>query len=156
VVPPTYQFDQYALGITDALTKKYSALGPLQRGGLKNDTASTTDDEAVLFNTDPSYAIQSEFDSLSKNFAATTAQQNAAFTQYAQDQKKIGMYQTASLSQDQMYKKILSDIESSYITINNKKEKGNVSDTYMAPQETVKTTASAAEYLATLPTTAKK
>lgn len=150
-VPITYSFDKYASGINDALTKKYSALGELQRGGLQNQTATTADDEAVLFKTNAAYSVQSEFDALSKNFKGTTDQINTEFTKYNQDQKRIGMYQTASLSEDQMYKKIISDIESSYTTFNSKKEKGYVGDTYMNPSVVNKNTTKS-DYIKTLPT----
>lgn len=149
--PITYSFDKYASGINDALTKKYSALGELQRGGLQNQTATTADDEAVLFKTNAAYSVQSEFDALSKNFKGTTDQINTEFTKYNQDQKRIGMYQTASLSEDQMYKKIISDIESSYTTFNSKKEKGYVGDTYMNPSVVNKNT-TRTDYIKTLPT----
>lgn len=150
-VPTTYSFDKYASGINDALIKKYSALGELQRGGLQNQTATTADDEAVLFKTNAAYSVQSEFDALSKNFKGTTDQINTEFTKYNQDQKRIGMYQTASLSEDQMYKKIISDIESSYTTFNSKKEKEYVGDTYMNPSVVNKNTTKE-DYIKTLPT----
>ncbi len=149
--PITYSFDKYASGINDALTKKYSALGELQRGGLQNQTATTADDEAVLFKTNAAYSVQSEFDAISKNFKSTTDQINTEFTKYNQDQKRIGMYQTASLSEDQMYKKIISDIESSYTTFNSKKEKEYVGDTYMNPSVVNKNT-TREDYIKTLPT----
>lgn len=156
LVPTTYSFDRMAGGISDALTKKYAALGGLQRGALKNESATTADDEGVIFNTSAAFSVEQDFAAMSKNFAATTAEQNAAFTSYGQDQKKIGMYQTASLSEDQMYKKILSDIEGSYTSFNNIQESRNVSDTYVGAQDLNKTTTSATQYLGALPTTIKK
>ena len=146
-VPTTYSFDRMAGGISDALQKKYAALGGMQRG--------TVDGENVIFNTSAAFSVDRDFSAMSKNFAATTAEQNAAFTTYGQDQKKIGMYQTASLSEDQMYKKILSDIEGSYTSFNNIQESRNVSGDYVGAADLNKTT-TAAQYLGTLPTAIKK
>lgn len=150
--PTTYSFDKFSAGITEALTKKYSSLGELQRGLLKNETATTTDDEQVVFSNNNAYQVQNEFSNMQKNWKTTTAQMNLDFTKYGQNQKKIGMYQTATLSEDQMYKKILSDIQSSYTMFNSEQEQGYVADTYMNPQATnINTTSDA--YLASLPTT---
>ena len=151
-VPTTYSFDKFSSGITEALTKKYSSLGELQRGLLQNETATTTDDEQVVFSNNNAYQVQNEYANMQKNWKTTTAQINTDFTKYGQDQKKIGMYQTAFLSEDQMYKKILSDIQSSYTTFNSTQGQGYVADTYMNPQSTnIDTTSDA--YLASLPTT---
>ena len=151
-VPITYSFDKFSSGITEALTKKYSSLGELQRGLLQNETATTTDDEQVVFSNNNAYQVQNEYANMQKNWKTTTAQINTDFTKYGQDQKKIGMYQTAFLSEDQMYKKILSDIQSSYTTFNSTQGQGYVADTYMNPQSTnIDTTSDA--YLASLPTT---
>jgi hypothetical protein len=150
--PTTYSFDKFSAGITEALTKKYSSLGELQRGLLKNETATTTDDEQVVFSNNNAYQVQNEFSNMQKNWKTTTAQMNLDFTKYGQNQKKIGMYQTATLSEDQMYKKILSDIQSSYTMFNSEQAQGYVADTYMNPQATnINTTSDA--YLASLPTT---
>jgi len=151
-VPTTYSFDKFSSGITEALTKKYSSLGELQRGLLQNETATTTDDEKVIFSNNNAYQVQNEYANMQKNWKTTTAQINTDFTKYGQDQKKIGMYQTAFLSEDQMYKKILSDIEASYTTFNSTQGQGYVANTYMKPQSTnINTTSDA--YLASLPTT---
>tara|TARA_R110002126_G_scaffold269909_5_gene413627 strand:- start:3439 stop:4437 length:999 start_codon:yes stop_codon:yes gene_type:complete len=151
-VPTKYSFDKFSTGITEALTKKYSSLGELQRGLLQNETATTTDDEKVIFSNNNAYQVQNEYANMQKNWKTTTAQINTDFTKYGQDQKKIGMYQTASLSEDQMYKKILSDIEASYTTFNSTQGQGYVADTYINPQATnIDTTSDA--YLASLPTT---
>ncbi len=151
-VPTKYSFDKFSSGITEALTKKYSSLGELQRGLLQNETATTDDDEQVVFSNNNAYQVQNEYANMQKNFKTTTAQINTDFTKYGQDQKKIGMYQTAFLSEDQMYKKILSDIEASYTTFNSTQGQGYVADTYMNPQATnIDTTSDA--YLASLPTT---
>ena len=151
-VPTTYSFDKFSSGITEALTKKYSSLGELQRGLFQNETATTTDDEQVVFSNNNAYQVQNEYANMQKNWKTTTAQINTDFTKYGQDQKKIGMYQTAFLSEDQMYKKILSDIQSSYTTFNSTQGQGYVADTYMKPQSTnIDTTSDA--YLASLPTT---
>ena len=151
-VSTKYSFDKFSSGITEALTKKYSSLGELQRGLLQNETATTTDDEQVVFSNNNAYQVQNEYANMQKNWKTTTAQINKNFTKYGQDQKKIGMYQTAFLSEDQMYKKILSDIQSSYTTFNSTQGQGYVADTYMNPQSTnINTKADA--YLASLPTT---
>ena len=151
-VPTKYSFDKFSTGITEALTKKYSSLGELQRGLLQNETATTTDDEQVVFSNNNAYQVQNEYANMQKNWKTTTAQINTDFTKYGQDQKKIGMYQTAFLSEDQMYKKILNDIQSSYTTFNSTQGQGYVADTYMNPQATnIDTTSDA--YLASLPTT---
>ena len=151
-VSTKYSFDKFSSGITEALTKKYSSLGELQRGLLQNETATTTDDEQVVFSNNNAYQVQNEYANMQKNWKTTTAQINTDFTKYGQNQKKIGMYQTAFLSEDQMYKKILSDIQSSYTTFNSTQGQGYVADTYMNPQSTnIDTTSDA--YLASLPTT---
>ena len=151
-VPTTYSFDKFSTGITEALTKKYSSLGELQRGLLQNETATTTDDEQVVFSNNNAYQVQNEYANMQKNWKTTTDQINTDFTKYGQDQKKIGMYQTAFLSEDQMYKKILSDIQSSYTTFNSTQGQGYVADKYMNPRSTnIDTTSNA--YLASLPTT---
>ena len=151
-VSTKYSFDKFSSGITEALTKKYSSLGELQRGLLQNETATTTDDEQVVFSNNNAYQVQNEYANMQKNWKTTTAQINTDFTKYGQNQKKIGMYQTAFLSEDQMYKKILSDIQSSYTTFNSTQGQGYVADTYMKPQSTnIDTTSDA--YLASLPTT---
>jgi hypothetical protein len=148
-----YSFDKYSLGISEALSKKYAALGNLQRGALENETISTSDDESVVFSMNSSSQIENEFSQMQKNFKSMTESFNKDFTTYGQQQKKIGTYQTATLSEDQMYRKILSDIESSYTSFNSRKDKGYVAGMYMNPRIADRKIPSATEYLASLPTT---
>ena len=151
--PFTYSFDKFSTGITEALTKKYSSLGDLQRGLLQNETATTEDDEQVVFSNNNAYQVQNEYSAMQKNFKQYVKDVNTEFTKYGQDMKKIGTYQTATMSEDMLYKKILSDIQASYNTFNAVQEQGYIAGSYMNPQTGNINTTSTNAYLASLPTT---
>lgn len=131
---PTYAFDKFEVGLMDELTKKYSALGELKKGLLANETESTADDEGVLFSTNKPYQISNELADMKKNFKTMYETINAEFTKYGQDNRKIGTYQTAYLSEDQLYKKMLHDIRSTYSTFGSVVTPSNVTSEYFNPQ----------------------
>ena len=150
-----YNVSKFTPAILEELNKKYAALGPLQRGLLKNETETTEDDERVLFNQSTAFQVDTELKKMQTDFKKLTDDINKEFTLYGQHKQKIGTYQTAALSEDQMFKQILQNIRSSYSTFEGEADSRYVGDKYFSERPTQYTYSTdvpdAAAYLKTLP-----
>lgn len=128
--PTKYNLQTMLPEISKELQTKYNLLGSLQRGNLKNETESTADDEGVMFFQDPALAVEAELKKIQTDFNQLTQNINEEFTRYGQSTKKIGTYQTASLSEEQMFKKILQGIRETYTRFNGEAEGSYVGNKY--------------------------
>lgn len=128
--PVTYDMARMMPEISNELARKYNILGGLQRGALRNETESIEDDELVLFQQDPALAMEAELQKIQGGFSQITKNINEEFTRYGQSTKKIGTYQTASLSEEQMFKKILQGIRETYTRFNGEAEEAYVGNKY--------------------------
>lgn len=157
--PTEYDIAKMLPKISEELQTKYNTLGSLQRGELKNETETTADDEQVMFFQDPALAMEAELKKIQKDFSQLTKNINEEFTRYGQSTKKIGTYQTASLSEEQMFKKILQGIRETYTRFNGEAENAYVGNRYAnttpANFQFSSATPDAKAYLQTLPTLIK-
>jgi len=128
-----YDFNKFLPGITEELQNKYSALGGYQRGLLANETVETSDDEKVLFKTNPAMAVEAEIKALQSTFKDITKKINDEFTRYSQSQRKLGSYQSAALSEEQMMQALGQQIRSTYTTFGGQAEDSYIGNQYMSP-----------------------
>lgn len=128
-----YDFNKFLPGITEELQNKYSALGGYQRGLLANETVETSDDEKVLFKTNPAMAVEAEIKALQSTFKDITKKINDEFTRYSQSQRKLGSYQSAALSEEQMMQALGQQIRSTYTTFGGQAEDSYIGNQNMSP-----------------------
>jgi len=128
-----YDFNKFLPAITEELQNKYSALGGYQRGLLANETVETSDDEKVLWKTNPAMAVEAEIKALQSTFKDVTKKINEEFTRYSQSQRKLGTYQSAALSEEQMMQALGQQIRSTYTTFGGQAEDSYIGNQYMSP-----------------------
>lgn len=128
-----YDFKKFLPAITEELQNKYSALGGYQRGLLANETVETSDDEKVLWKTNPAMAVEAEIKALQSTFKDITQKINDEFTRYSQSQRKLGSYQSAALSEEQMMQALGQQIRSTYTTFGGQAEDSYIGNKYMSP-----------------------
>jgi len=128
-----YDFNKFLPGITEELQNKYSALGGYQRGLLANETVETSDDEKVLFKTNPAMAVEAEIKALQSTFKDITKKINDEFTRYSQSQRKLGSYQSAALSEEQMMQALGQQIRSTFTSFGGQAEDSYIGNQYMSP-----------------------